>query len=266
MQTFLFLAITLSPSLLWLFYYLRQDPHPEPRKKILRVFFLGMLATLPALMVEETVICLFSSPASLSSLFQCPIPSISLFRIHELLVSAVVLFGGIAFTEEFLKFFVVDRAIIKDKDFDEPIDAMIYMIVAGLGFATAENLLIFYSSFIQLSAQLPVEVFGATRISVELTKLAILRFVGATFLHALLGGLMGFFVALSLLHQHARAILLGIGLLVVTLLHGFFNLGIITVGGTAGIILWAITILGLASLIPLCFKKIRRLQAICEVK
>ena len=53
----------------------------------------------------------------------------------------------IAVIEEVLKFYTGYLFIRKKPDFDEPVDAMIYLIAVGLGFATVENILIVYSLF-----------------------------------------------------------------------------------------------------------------------
>jgi len=40
------------PSFIWLIFYLRRDVHPEPKSMILKIFFYGMLITLPAILFE----------------------------------------------------------------------------------------------------------------------------------------------------------------------------------------------------------------------
>jgi len=42
MELFLTIPIAFLPSLVWLFYYLSQDRHPEPKQMIVRTFVLGM--------------------------------------------------------------------------------------------------------------------------------------------------------------------------------------------------------------------------------
>ena len=46
--------------------------------------------------------------------------------------------------EEVAKYLIIKIRILRDPEFDEPIDAMIYMIIAGLGFAALENILVLF--------------------------------------------------------------------------------------------------------------------------
>lgn len=49
---FFYLFLGITPSLIWLLYYLKKDIHPEPKRMIVRVFILGMLATIPVIAIE----------------------------------------------------------------------------------------------------------------------------------------------------------------------------------------------------------------------
>ena len=48
-------------------------------------------------------------------------------------------FLGPAWTEEILKFFILYRYVLREKEFNEPMDGIVYGVVASLGFATYEN-------------------------------------------------------------------------------------------------------------------------------
>lgn len=113
--------------------------------------------------------------------------------------------SGNALIEEFIKLAVVFVFISASKYFDEPVDRMIYMIVAALGFATVEN-------FFFLSNAVSVT---------ELAGLSILRFVGATLMHALASGILGY--------MWAKKKLLW-GLIVATAIHTGFNYLILAKG------------------------------------
>jgi len=39
----LLVALGLVPSFIWLFYYLKQDMHPEPKRLLAKVFVMGIL-------------------------------------------------------------------------------------------------------------------------------------------------------------------------------------------------------------------------------
>ena len=53
------------------------------------------------------------------------------------------------FTEEFSKFIVFKSLIYKNKEFNEPYDAIIYMVMVSLGFAAFENLAYVFGSYIK---------------------------------------------------------------------------------------------------------------------
>ena len=117
----LYILFGVLPSLLWLHFYLRRDVKPEPRLMILKVFALGVLSTIPAIFLEiaffkEIKAFAFSSPVLL------------IFNV----------FLGVALVEEAVKFLAVKFGVLNNPEFDEPIDAMIYMIIAALGFAAGE--------------------------------------------------------------------------------------------------------------------------------
>ncbi len=97
--------------------------------------------------------------------------------------------------EEVAKFLIVYLIVKKSRYFDEGVDAMIYMITAGLGFATVENIL---------------NLIGTDSIIETFT----LRSIGATLLHALASGILGF--------HWARGHLIP-GILAAALLHWGFN-------------------------------------------
>ena len=100
----------------------------------------------------------------------------------------------------------------KSRFFDEPIDAMIYMITAALGFAMVENIAV------ALSTSNIQEAISAMT----------LRFVGATLLHVLTSGIIGYYWAKSLILKNqflviGRWPLIIKGLILASLLHMIFN-------------------------------------------
>jgi len=197
------------PSFIWLSFYLKEDVHPEPKKWLILVFFLGMAVTPLVVVIEWAAIGLFSY-LNLKS------PEIFSPFLRDL----VVIFIGVALVEEFFKYLAVRVAMKKNPVFDEPADAMIYMIVAALGFAAVENIIVMNS----------FAPFLLAEIGQPLTTLAV-RFIGATFLHTLASGIIGFYYALSLvkkdyLEMRRRSPLIK-GFILAALLHGAFNYFII---------------------------------------
>jgi len=109
---FLFLVFGFVPSIIWLAFYLRKDAHPEPNSMIRKVFFWGMIATLPAIAFELTFRSLFA-----------------LLPFSQEIILILYIFLGVAFVEELLKFLVVRFAVYNTKALDEPLDLMLYMII-----------------------------------------------------------------------------------------------------------------------------------------
>jgi len=196
----LLIPFALAPSLIWLAFYLRKDTHPEPNRMVVKVFLLGMLVTIPAIYLEMFLEGFFSS--------------FSLPRIGFLLLYFLL---GIALVEELLKYLVVRLGVFSNAALDEPVDIMLYMIIAGLGFAAFENILLLFHL---------IQTYPASDIFLVNT----IRFVQAVFLHALVSGLFGYFIALSFIKKEHRGFLFFFGFFSATTLHGLFNFYIFYIG------------------------------------
>ncbi|MFH1894514.1 MAG: PrsW family intramembrane metalloprotease [Patescibacteria group bacterium] len=235
----LFLAI--APGLIWLFYFLKKDVHPEPKRMILKIFFLGMLSALPAALIEAG--------------FQQLEPG-KIFFIKALgydLAAFLSVLVGVALVEEVLKYLVVQGKILRSSELDEPMDLVLYMIVAALGFATLENIFIFFSP----------EIFPYTL--QETFSLAVFRFISATFLHALCSGAIGFFLALSFCEIKRKKLLVPTGFTIAILLHGLYNFSIMNLEGIFRFGVPLVILISLAIFITLGIKKLRKLKSICKI-
>lgn len=192
-QTFIAISLGIIPSLVWLFFYLQEDAHPEPKTILLQVFFLGMAAAPLARELELGYLKILGMWS---------------------FVSLPALLIGVSVIEELLKFLVVRIRVLSDSDFDEPIDAMIYMVVSALGFAALENILYL----------LDPSLLGETASFAQGLSTAFARFVSATLFHALASGIVGFWIAKTIFAKkhHWSLTLLGLGMAVS--LHTFYNL------------------------------------------
>ena len=229
----LYFIFGVLPSIIWLFYYLRKDVHPEPKRLVLKIFLWGMLAAFPALLIEIGA------------------KNLIIKLDFSLLSKIFYWFLAVALVEEFLKYLVVRDKILKDPEFDEPVDAMIYMLISGLGFAALENVLIFlYQKSLFLS-------FGETLI------LLIFRFFSATFLHALCSALVGYFLALRFFKKQGSIVF---GLAISTLLHGLYNFSIMETEGNLRIVIPIIILISLAFLVSLAFKRLKKMKSICKIE
>ena len=224
------------PSLIWLLIYLRKDAHPESNWMIIKVFVFGMLSALAAVILErgfqagENILMASAAGHSLASIF----------------------LGG-ALIEEYAKYFMVKIGVFRNRELDEPCDLMLYMIIAALGFAALENVLV-------LSSYHPI----LTPVSV--LEIMTWRFVSATFLHALCSGLLGYFIALSFLRTNKRALFFLSGLTLCVLLHGTYNWSIMTVKGLGKFILPLLILTTLGYFVSYGFKKLKRLKGTCIMK
>jgi RsiW-degrading membrane proteinase PrsW (M82 family) len=223
----LYFFFAILPSFLWLNFYLKEDQRPEPKSMVLKVFLLGMLFAFLALFVEKLLI-----------------DGIEVLRLPQKIEDFIKIFLIVALVEEFLKFLVVREAVFESKELDEPIDCMIYMIIAGLGFAATENLLLLFP--------LKSKFFG------EIFQISFLRFVSATFLHALSSATLGFFIGLSFFRKKERLKLISFGLFFATLLHGLYNFSIIEFGEKVGLSFSAILILISACFVSKFFKRLKK--------
>lgn len=224
----IYIFFGLAPSVIWLLFFLRKDSHPESNAMILKIFFYGMLAAIPVALIELG--------------FAEVVP-----------IQIIYIFLGIALTEEVFKYLVVRKKVLRNPEFDEPVDAMLYMIVAALGFAALENLLIIFP--LSQSSQL-----------LETFLLSSFRFVSATFLHVLCSGLIGYFLALSILKTKKRFQLRALGITIAVFLHGLYNFSIISMEGSLKYIIPIIILISLAIFVSLGFKKVKKLKSICKIR
>ena len=215
----LFVILGLAPSIIWLGYYLRKDVHPEPNSMVLGVFLWGILIA-PLAAGAEIMFAYLGKDWGILEF-----PNVIVWN-----------FIGIAFIEEYAKYYVVKRKVLKNKSFDEPVDAMIYLVIAALGFAALENILILLNPLISnyLSMILPeIKPVIGFEIS-DAVQLITMRFWGATLLHTLSSAVLGFFLALSFYHKgRFKYEIFPIGLILATLLHGLFNYFILQIEAAA---------------------------------
>jgi RsiW-degrading membrane proteinase PrsW (M82 family) len=239
MRLLLCLILAPLPSIIWLAFYLRKDKHPEPNKMIIKIFLLGALMVPLAGLLEQG--------------FFIGLEKLSLLEKIALLVI------GFALIEELLKYAVVKFGVLKNPAFDEPIDAMIYLIIAALGFAAAENIYL-------LSQLYPTEMPIPVALEFVTT-----RFLGATFLHALASAIVGYFLAASLLiTSKIRKLLVWGGLLGGTALHSVFNYIIILnsqliIDASERNFYLLVLLIGMALIVSLMFKKINKYRSVCKI-
>ncbi len=241
----LYVLFGIFPSLIWLFYYLKKDVHPEPKRMILEVFLYGVLATVPVFLLET----------QLSGLLQ-QLQYFEFFIRFSFITDILKWFVVIALTEELLKYLAVKLIVLKRQELDEPLDIILYMIVVALGFAALENILYLFS---------PIDSLSLNNIVKTTISISFIRFIGATFLHTLCSGILGYFLAVSFLYLKKRLLLTVMGIFTAVFLHGLYNFSIITLDDPLNLIIPMVMIVALAALLVQAFNNVKKLKSICKI-
>jgi RsiW-degrading membrane proteinase PrsW (M82 family) len=209
------------PALIWLAFWLFEDrKNPEPKRYIFFTFLAGMCVVVPLVLPLEKIVCSLISGSAI-----CP--------DHP---SAAVLFAW-AFIEESAKFLAAYVAALHWRVFDEPLDAVVYMITAALGFAALENALF-------LASPLAAGHVAQTIITGDL------RFLGATLLHTLSSATVGLLLAYTFYRPASiRLRAAVVGVILATALHATFNFFILQKGGGATFVVFLALWLGIVALL-----------------
>lgn len=216
------------PSLIWLGYWLRKDSHPEPKVLITKVLLLGIMLSPLAIVLQLLFVQLIARLLGVESSTLSDGPGFYLWA---------------AFVEEIVKYLAVYFVVLRSPEFDEPVDAMIYMLTAALGFAAMENILVIN--------RVLGDGLSAT------VGLWSLRFAGATLLHALSSALLGYFIALAWFYFDHRKALFAIGLALATVFHWSFNLFISQMHQSVSLLFSTLLLMAMAFLVSTLFDKIK---------
>jgi len=209
----------LIPALIWLWFWLKEDKHPEPAKMITLSFVGGMAAVVLVLPLQQAVFD----------------------YVKEQNALAFTLWAAL---EELFKFLFVYFIALRRKCTDEPVDDVIYLIISALGFVTAENTL-FLLGPLQSGDFIDTLVNGN------------LRFVGASLLHIMSSATIGVFMALAYYKSHAKKkMYLFFGIVLAIVLHTSFNLFIINKAGGNIFFIFGLVWVGIILLL-LMFEKIK---------
>jgi len=183
------LALAIIPALLVVAYFRRKDrARPEPGGLSLKIFFLGVLSIIPALLLELGLLKAGSEigiPAALFPFFKA--------------------FAVAALVEEGLKLYILKRFAARSTHFDEVMDGIVYGVLAGMGFACLENVLYVLGSGMAV---------------------AVARAFTSIPMHAAVSGLMGYYIGRAkLVDEQASSRRLTItGFMIAFLLHGLYDL------------------------------------------
>lgn len=210
------------PSLLWLWFWLKEDKRKAEPKGLLTIcFVMGIIAVFFVLPIQKFVQSAVSS--------------------QQL---KIVLWAS---SEEIMKLLVVMVILFKTRYIDEPLDWPIFLITAALGFAALENTLFL------------IKPLSLGQVTVGLLT-GQLRFLGSTLLHAVSSGIIGVSLGLTFhAERYKKKWYLLAGILIAITLHSLFNFFIMENSGSNFLevlaFLWVVTII-----IMLIFEKLRRMD------
>lgn len=188
------IVIAVVPAALWLgFFYLMDRHEPEPKQLVVGVCVLGALVAAP---LADFVQYHAVPPIAL----EMDLPTWSVARI----IYAVFVAG---LCQEMCKYAVVRYTIYRSREFDEPMDGIVYMMACGTGFAVWVN-------YHRLTGQnqLPLSTAAA-------------QAVVTTLAHASFAGALGYVLGRAKFTRRsapARGLLLMLGLLGAAALNGQF--------------------------------------------
>ena len=183
---------SLIPIILILYYVYSRDRFPEPPRIVFLTFILGAGTVLPI--------------SILIPVFEGIIENFNLSLIGEDFYSSFV---RAAFLEEACKWLVLIFFCVRNKEFNEPIDAIVYGVAASLGFAAYENW-----------DYVTIALYESNDMA---SSVAWIRSFTAVPLHALAGVFMGFFLIKSIFENENLKINLFLSLFFPVCLHGLYN-------------------------------------------
>lgn len=228
MDQFIQFIIAVTPGLgVAVFIYIKDKYDPEPVRNLVYSFLFGVLALVMTLIVSV----FFDEQTKLDD--------------HDVASQVFKAFFLVAVVEEFSKYLFIRGIIYQMKDFDEPLDGIIYSVMVGMGFATAENLLyIFYAGG-----------GGST---------GVIRMFTAIPAHAFFAILMGYFIGLARFAPTGYSYLYSLaGLITAILFHGTYD-SFLFLSFIPGIWIWSFVCLFIAFLIS--GKLIQLLQRVSPFK
>lgn len=205
--------------------------HPEPKKEIWAVFFGGVVGVVVAVVLE-------SGFFGLNGLVRNSLGyGFFAFQLTNII--------GFSIVEESVKTASAYFTGIRSRYFDEPVDAMVYLVTAALGFAALENVF-----FVAESLKAGVG---------ESLIVSAFRFINASLLHVSASAIVGSAFAFSFFRKERLAWELALGMFFAVVLHAFYNFLIVNSAWTPSTqMLITLLVIAGASLALVLFERARR--------
>lgn len=238
------------PTLVWLFFWLKQDhERPEPKKMILIAFIGGMISVVLAMWLEKIAFTEWTTKLLTIDSLQTPLAWLKNYALqNNIAFDRVLLVSFFApIIEEGAKFLMAIILVLKSKENDEPLDPIVYMITVALGFAAIENTLFLIDPFVKNEL-------------INGIMTGNMRFIGATVLHTMSSAMIGMFIGFNFFDTKIKKFFWTVGgLAAAIIVHMTFNFFMINAGANSGFLtlqsLWIIVIV-----ILLLFEKIKKLR------
>jgi len=185
MDFILLLVLAIVPGIaISVYIYIRDKHEPEPIPLLILSFFYGVLSVFLTLAIS------------------IPLNKVITLKEDSFGDQAIHAFVVVALVEELCKFLFIRGILYRNKNFNEPFDGIVYAVMVGMGFATAENL------FYVLNTG---------------TSTAILRIFTAVPAHALFAILMGYFLGKGKFVPKNEGLFSFLALFVAILFHGVYD-------------------------------------------
>ncbi len=180
-------ALAIAPGIAIAWYiYLKDKYDKEPKKFLIISFLLGMISTIPAIVIETEGSMIFGNlDAGAPVLFYA--------------FYAFIIVGG---SEELSKYAMLRIYAYPKKEFDEPFDGIVYSVMVAMGFATLENIMYVMQHGISV---------------------AFLRMFLSVPAHASFAVVMGYYTGLAKFNKEKSVLLIWKGIILAVLFHGSFD-------------------------------------------
>ena len=188
-----YILLGVIPGLYWLWFFYRRDKNPEPLGLFFKVYVLGALMIFPTLVIMS------------------PTTGLGIYRLT--IITPIV--------EETLKFMVVLIVVYRHREFDEPMDGLVYAAASALGFATLENVMYMFRMHPE-GMEIPMD---ALILPDAVKDTAWIRALATVPAHVLFGAFWGYALSVARFSGTRRpGTVIALGLLFSYIHHGLFNL------------------------------------------
>ena len=207
MESLIIILIATIPAIALMIYIYLQDNHEkEPIGLLLGIFGLGILSCIPSAFLE------WVATYVMDSLFG---------GVNFYVYWFIYAFLGVAIIEEFFKFLAARLLTWRNKNFNYKFDGIVYCLFGSMGFAATENIFYLFSEKMMTGSQ-----SAAVHLGIQRGLLAIP-------LHAMCAIFMGYYYgnakyAKSYGNRSGCRTNLLLGLLIASLLHGFYDFCLFT--------------------------------------